>query len=155
MIERIAAALREEDPDPGVLLSLLELEYGLERERSRGLLCDVVARLNAGLFPPVTDLELVHTEGCNLACRYCFERATRESRDMTPEVARAAINLLFLYSRDRTTVRIIHFGGEPTLNPITLRAATEYAEERAAALRKNLDLHMTSSSGRSVGWESR
>lgn len=83
------------DPRIDVLQERISAELGFDAEDTRMLIYDVVAKVNASLFPPVTQLELVHTEGCNLACSYCFEKDMLGRKRMPPEVARRAIDLLF------------------------------------------------------------
>jgi uncharacterized protein len=101
-------------------------------------------QVNSAMFPPVTDLELIHTEGCNLGCSYCFEREMLGFRRMPPDVAKAAIDLLIAYSGKSPTVRITHFGGEPLMNFEAIQVATEYAIEEAAKAGKTVDFDMTS-----------
>ena len=56
----------------------------------------LVASFNARLFPPVTHLEVIHTEGCNLGCAYCFEKEMLGYRRMPPAVAGCAVRLILL-----------------------------------------------------------
>src|SRR5439155_8684980 len=95
------------------------------------------------LFPPLTHMELVLTEGCNLACTYCFEKGMLGYRRMPLRIAKAAVDLLFEYSRDADSLQITLFGGEPTLNFDAMRAVTEHAEDRAAASHKKLEFNTT------------
>ena len=115
-----------------------------EKEVPHRFIYDVVRQLNQRLLPPITQMELVLTEGCNLACTYCFEKNFLGYRRMTLEVARTAIDLLFDYSAGAPGVHITHFGGEPLLNLPILKDATEYAEQRADELGKVVTFGMTS-----------
>lgn len=131
-------------PDVTNIYSILESDYGLSRENARTLIYQVVSLLNAKYFPPICKVEIVHTEGCNLGCSYCFEKNMLGYKKMSTEVARAAIDLLFAYSRDVTHLTITHFGGEPTLNFPGIQFTTEYAEEKAVQAGKTVEFHMTS-----------
>jgi uncharacterized protein len=143
-VEGLWAAFMTESPDPGRIQEWVVTRYGVSANEARSVVYGVVSALNAKLFPPVTHLELIHTEGCNLGCSYCFEKNMLGYRRMSPDVARAAVDLLFDYSRDAPRLTIVHFGGEPTLNFRAIRLVTEYAEQRAAESGKTLEFDMTS-----------
>jgi uncharacterized protein len=133
-----------ESPDSDRLRAELMRRLALASDASRDLIYRAVAETNAAMFPPVTKLELILTEGCNLGCAYCFEAEMLGPRRMSLETAQAAIDLLFDYSLDQPQVTITHFGGEPTLNFPAIKFATEYAERKAALTGKSLDFNMTS-----------
>jgi len=143
LFDFVRTTILSTDPRVDVLQERIATELGFDAEDTRTLIYDVVAKLNASSFPPITQLELVHTEGCNLACSYCFEKDMLGRKRMSPEVARRAIDLLFDYSRGEKDLRITHFGGEPTLNFSGIRDATEYAERKAAACQKSVAFDMT------------
>jgi uncharacterized protein len=144
----IATAIREtilgDSPDVDGLHEEVMTRLSLSADASRDLVYQVVAQTNAALFPPVTKLELILTEGCNLGCSYCFEAEMLGPRRMPLETAKAGVDLLFDYSLNAPEVSITHFGGEPTLNFAAIQVATEYAEERAKAAGKTVDFNMTS-----------
>ena len=144
LVGQVHQVLSSDLPDVLKLVGDLEADLHLTREEAVSLLYRVVLRLNLALFPPVTKLELIHTEGCNLACTYCFEREMLGYRRMPLEIAKAGVDLLFDYSGDRPDVSITHFGGEPTLNFSAIQAVTEYAEEKAGLLGKSVHFDMTS-----------
>jgi len=131
-------------PDLVPLQCQIEERAGLTQEDARNLVYQVVLQINRKLFPPVTKLELIHTEGCNLACTYCFEKNMLGVRKMSPAIAQAAIDLLFDYAGEAPDLTITHFGGEPTLNFPAIQAATEYAEAKAARHGKSLIFDLTS-----------
>ena len=143
LVADVQAVLFSESPDPSALESRLTWSLGLSAAEARSLIYQVALELNRRLFPPVAKLELIHTEGCNLACTYCFEKDMLGVRKMRPEVMRAAIDLLFDYSGEETELNIVHFGGEPTLNFSAIRAATEYVEQQAARRGKSVRFDMT------------
>ena len=62
---------------------------------------------------------------------------------MSPEVARAAVDLLFDYSFDERQLAITHFGGERALNFLGIQLVTEYAEAKANASGKSVSFNMT------------
>jgi uncharacterized protein len=144
LLADVRAVLFSEAPDLGPLESRLAQDMGFSATDAQSLIYQVVLQLNQRLFPPVTKLELIHTEGCNLACTYCFEKNMLGVRKMSPEVMKGAIDLLIDYSGDAPDLTITHFGGEPTLNFPAIRAATEYAEAQAARRGKSIRWDMTS-----------
>ena len=144
LADRIRDELLAPAPDPAALTALVAREHSLAPEDAKRVVRGVVLQLNAAYFPALTSLELIHTEGCNLGCSYCFEREMLGYRRMPPEVARAGIDLLFDYAADGQELDILHFGGEPTVNMRGVRAATEYAEQRAAETGRPVRFDMTS-----------
>lgn len=143
--DQLRTALLKRDPEPDLrdFESLGHETLGLSAENVRSLIYEVALRANLSLFPPLTHLEVIHTEGCNLACTYCFEKNMLGYRTMPVEVARAAVDLFFDYSADHPSLEITHFGGEPTLNFEGIRFTTEYAERKARVSGKTLRFDMT------------
>lgn len=137
-------ALLTPEPELGQAVGAIGRALGLSRDDARDVVRGVVLNLSASLFPPISHLELLHTEGCNLACTYCFEREMHRPAKMTPEVTRRAVDLLFEYSREERELEITHFGGEPTLHLAGVRLATEYAEQRARSTGKSISFDLTS-----------
>ena len=125
--DAVYTALSSDNPGIRDVRDLVRNSLNLSDDGARGFLYDTIAGLNTALFPPVTHLELIHTEGCNLGCSYCFEKDMLGFRRMKPEVARAAVKLLFDYSGDASKVSVVHFGGEPTMNMPGIKLVTEYA----------------------------
>jgi uncharacterized protein len=144
LLEDVRNVLLAHDPDVTRVRPRVMHELGLPSESATELIYKVVLSLNLSLFPPVTHVELVHTEGCNLACTYCFEKNMLGHRRMPIDVARLAVDLIFDYSGDRSSIAITHFGGEPTMNFRAIQFATEYAEKKSAAAGKLVDFDMTS-----------
>lgn len=142
--DRICEMLLSGNFDGRDVLELLERNEQITPDLAPAILYDVIARINASLFPAITKLELIHTEGCNLACEYCFEKEMLGYRRMSYEVGRRAVDLLFTYSQDKPEVTITHFGGEPTVNYTAVRAITEYTEEKAKSQGKVAKFSMTS-----------
>ncbi|SEG94929.1 uncharacterized protein SAMN04489712_1554 [Thermomonospora echinospora] len=139
----ISNCLLQDNPDTDALEVDLQSRYSLSPQDASHLIYEAVLNLNQKLFPPIISLELILTEGCNLACTYCFEKEMLGHKKMPLEVAKSAVDLLFSYSGDRPSVTITHFGGEPTLNFPAIQYATEYAEDRAAELGKSVNFNIT------------
>jgi uncharacterized protein len=144
LVARVQQGLWSERPDIQALEQHLEDVLHLTNAEARAILYRIAASLNSALFPPITKLELIHTEGCNLACTYCFEREMLGYRRMPLDIAKAGVDLLFDYSLEQPFLSISHFGGEPTLNFSAIQSVTEYAEARAAAAGKSIHFDMTS-----------
>jgi uncharacterized protein len=142
--DAIAVGLNVEHPDPIALEGRIAEKFGISRDEARAAMYRVTAAVNARFFPALNHLEIIHTEGCNLACTYCFEKDMLGYRRMRPEVATAGLDLFFAYSRNSAHLNILHFGGEPTLNMPGVRLTTEYAEKRATEERKVVSFNMTS-----------
>lgn len=143
LVNQVCQSLFSASPDPAELHARLETVLDVPSDDARAILYQVVRRLNDSLFPPVTTLELILTEGCNLACAYCFEKDMLGYRRMPLDTAKAAVDLLFDYSGNEPRLRITHFGGEPTLNLATLQGATEYAKSKAVTSGKTVHFDMT------------
>lgn len=82
---------------------------------------------------PVRALSLAVAQKCNLGCTYCYAQegnfGVRE-QEMSPEAARAAVELLFSEAGPGDRLSLSFLGGEPLTNRALLRECTE----RAAAL---------------------
>ena len=88
----------------------------------------------------VNQIALFITDDCNLRCIYCYEndrKCGKVGKQMNKEVARSAIDLLFLEMTKATSNkgRIMFSGGEPLLNWKVMRYVIEYTKERM--LREN------------------
>lgn len=142
-IKRVESELLANSPDLSGLQTQLEKELQISPEGARKLIYDTVAQINAINFLPITFIELFHTEHCNLACNYCFENNMERGGSISPEKAKAAVDLLFDYSGECKELKILHFGGEPVLKFDSIRLVTEYAEEKAAITGKSVSFFMT------------
>lgn len=76
-----------------------------------------------------THVTLSLTHACNNACSYCYA-GKKSAGKMSYATAVAAIDLAFSDKPEK--VLLGFFGGEPLLEWELLRAATDYAQERAA-----------------------
>jgi len=98
---------------------------------------------------PLHQIELMLTDGCNMACKYCYQSAHKDShikiktKTMTKKIASKAIDILFSNAGKAEKVNILLFGGEPLLNEKVLRHSVEYAEEKAKQCGKIITFSMT------------
>jgi len=142
--EEIRATVFSQSPDIDGLHARLERDFPLSSEDARTLIYQVAASVNASSFPPLTQLELILTEGCNLACTYCFEKDMLGYKRMPLEIAQLVVDVLFDYAGNEPDLYITHFGGEPTLNFRAIQHVTEYSEGKASACGKSIHFKMTS-----------
>lgn len=88
--------------------------------------------------PEPTFVTLLLTTACNMRCSYCYASAgDRPAVNMELAVARRGIDFVSANAarQGEPCFEIaFHGGGEPTVNWRTLTQATEYAQQRAAAL---------------------
>lgn len=83
----------------------------------------------------INDLTLQVTRDCNFSCRYCLfavnnqvERA-HEKKHMTWDIAKRAIDYMYLHSQDMQEVQLSFYGGEPLMNFPIIKKAVQYAEK--------------------------
>ncbi len=76
---------------------------------------------------------LILTTRCNLSCLYCYEKGNAlKHQNMTEKTAFAAINYIIDWATKLNKIASISFfGGEPTLNWIILKKATDYFKRKA------------------------
>jgi uncharacterized protein len=85
--------------------------------------------------PPLRALSLAVAQKCNLGCTYCYaDQGTfgGEARDMSWEVAAAAVTKLVAGAGPGERVNLAFLGGEPLANRGVLRRATELGAALAA-----------------------
>lgn len=103
---------------------------------------------------PISTLVLNVSSKCNLSCTYCYEygedkiegearKPGKASSRMTPQLARDSVDFLMEHSAARKDVSITFFGGESLLGFEAIRAATLYANERAAECGKRIGYALT------------
>lgn len=94
----------------------------------------------------LTTLVLGVTTGCNLGCTYCYKEDLSRpggAATLSPQRARAAVDLLIRESGGRRRINLTFFGGEPLTNRGLIAETVAYAEERAAAVGKTVDFSLT------------
>lgn len=79
---------------------------------------------------------------CNMACPYCFAKqglyGGRERKLMDVKGAKRSVDWLFQQAEVKPEVYLRFLGGEPLMNIPVIRAAAEYAEQRAEDTGKRL-----------------
>ena len=88
-------------------------------------------------FTRLNSITLVTTNRCNLRCKYCYQ--DREDKtDMSWEIAKAGLDLLFEASRERMaqtnkpeSLTVLFYGGEPVLTFDLMEQAVAYTREHA------------------------
>lgn len=83
---------------------------------------------------PVRALSLAVAQKCNLGCTYCYAEGGSFgsiAKNMTRDVALAAVDRLLENAASGDRVNLAFLGGEPLINRPVLRAATVAAAERA------------------------
>ena len=143
LARQLASSLIQEAPDGEALIATVRHSLLCSRADAQEVIYEAAEQINALLFPPLTQLELVLTEGCNLGCAYCFEKDMLGYRRMPFDVAQRAVDMLFRYSRNEPELDIAHFGGEPTLSFKTIQDVTEYARNCSQATGKRVRFNMT------------
>lgn len=84
---------------------------------------------------PIRSLSLAIAQKCNLGCTYCYAQEGgfgAKEKEMSPQAARDAVNLLFSDAVAGDSVHLAFLGGEPLTNRKLLRECTK----RAAAMAK-------------------
>lgn len=84
--------------------------------------------------PPLHALSLAVAQKCNLGCSYCYAGRGdfgSPAKNMSLETARGAVELLIDSAEPGSRVNLAFLGGEPLVNRPVLRAATQWAAERA------------------------
>jgi uncharacterized protein len=88
------------------------------------------ALLNDGaLFRDAHLVEILVTQKCNLACRYCLAEAGPDMQHLHPELAYAAVDAAFNLSTTRP-LAIQLSGGEPFINFELFQSLIQYIEEK-------------------------
>ena len=94
-------------------------------------------------FVDISDIYLITTHRCNLACRYCFVH--QDNIDMPLQIALDAIDFMIKNSPNSNRHQVFFFGGEPLLRysdlivPTVLYAKKKYPD-------KNIHFSMTTNS---------
>ena len=90
-------------------------------------------------------MDLNTINDCNMKCKYCFavDGTHNKKGVMTEEVAREAIDFLFLNAAKRKTIYVTIIGGEPFLNIDLFKFIIMYAEQKAQESGKNVRFFTT------------
>ncbi len=83
----------------------------------------------------VSHMVLQVTKNCNFMCRYClyagpgfFDRSHSDEK-MSTDIAKKAVDFLFMHSKNSTDVRISFYGGEPLLNFQLIKECIVYCKQ--------------------------
>jgi uncharacterized protein len=96
--------------------------------------------------PPVRALSLAVAQKCNLACGYCYAGSGEFGslpKNMSWEVASAAIQRLFENAQPGDRVNLAFLGGEPLINRPLIQRATEAAAREAQLRRVRVGFSIT------------
>jgi uncharacterized protein len=96
--------------------------------------------------PPLHALSLAIAQKCNMGCSYCYAQQGQFGgpvKNMELEIAFQSINLLLKNCPENGKVQLSFLGGEPLTNRQGIRAATEYAFEKATAKNINIGFSIT------------
>jgi len=148
IVSRVTGLLSSDAPDIAEIHDILR-EADWPEDEITQFVYGTVLKINRSLFTPVTHMELLLAEGCDMACSYCFESAILDTnlkrrRVMQDEVINRAVDLLFDYAGPRNDVNVTLFGGEPTLNFRGIRTAVERVEKYSAERGTGHVFNMTS-----------
>lgn len=91
-------------------------------------------------------MELILTDSCNLACKYCYcayQHKASEPKFMTKYIARKAVDKFFELSKSAERLNIVLFGGEPLLNKSVFYFVVNYAKNKAKIIGKKLTFTVT------------
>ncbi len=97
--------------------------------------------------PPLRALSLAMAQKCNLGCSYCYADQGDfggPSKNMSLEMALQSIDMLINGANKGDTVQLTFLGGEPLMNRVGLRLATEYAANLAEQKQVNINFSTTS-----------
>lgn len=84
---------------------------------------------DGALFRDTFLVEILVTQKCNLACRYCLAEAGPDMKHLNPQLAYAAVDAAFNLPRNRPlTIQLS--GGEPFVNFELFRALVTYIEAK-------------------------
>lgn len=129
-----------------------DLEYNEAKEEIDNLVSNGLL-FSKGQKPPKTEysgivkaLCLNVSHKCNLRCSYCFADGgsySGERKNMSKEVARAAIDFLIKKSGSRKNLEVDFFGGEPLLNMDVVKDTIDYARFLEKQYNKNFRFTIT------------
>jgi uncharacterized protein len=124
-LRQAIATAAQQSPD---LVNLVLAEAGLT---SRPFMTDEPL-----VNPPLRALSLAVAQKCNLGCTYCYAQEGGfggAAKNMSWEVAQAAVERLFTETVAGDRVNISFMGGEPLVNRELIQATTQLAIARAQA----------------------
>jgi uncharacterized protein len=112
--------------EPGLSTVLAELGLLADRPQIDDTVPDTIR---------VKALSLAVAQKCNLGCTYCYASQGEfggAPKNMPLETALAAVDLLLAETTPADRINLAFLGGEPLLNRVVLRRATEYAAQHTS-----------------------
>ena len=94
---------------------------------------------DGALFRETNLVEILVTQKCNLACRYCLAEAGPDMPHMHPEVAHTAVDEAFKLPEDYP-LAIQLSGGEPFVNFQLFKTLVEYIEEKQRQANRSINV---------------
>lgn len=97
----------------------------------------------------MSSVTLEVTEKCNLRCKYCIYHPSHPEyrefgkRNMSIDVAKEAISMLFDYSSNSGERYVGFYGGEPMMNWKLINQSIEFAKEKTKESGKEIQFSMT------------
>lgn len=95
---------------------------------------------------PLSTIVLNVNTGCNLSCSYCYKEdltTPAHGERMDFATARQSIELLLEQARERRSIDVVFFGGEPLTNMALIRQVVDYTEARVAECGKRVNFSLT------------
>jgi len=96
--------------------------------------------------PPLRAISLAVAQKCNLGCTYCYAQQGDfggSAKQMPEKQALDAVEHLFAEARAGDRVNLAFLGGEPLLNRLVIRSATERAAQLSEARGIKVDFSIT------------
>ena len=95
--------------------------------------------------PAIAQLNIGNTTRCNMRCSYCYnalpaKEGDTRTVDMTPELARVAVDALLANAAELDEVALVFIGGESLLQRALLEETVAYADRRCRARAKGLSV---------------
>jgi len=82
------------------------------------------------------------TNGCNMACEYCYVHQTK-AQTMTPETAMQGVELAVRQTPGNSSVGVVFFGGEPLLHKDLIRHTIRQTQLLSAELQRPFHFKIT------------
>lgn len=95
---------------------------------------------------PINAIDLLISEDCNLACKYCFVKNGKyqdRSKLMSIDIGKKSVDFLIQESASLQDLFICFFGGEPLINFKTLKKIIAYATEQGKKNDKHFYFSLT------------
>ncbi len=143
----VKAILDGGDMSPFSSCEIEKARAEIDELKSEGILYAPPLKAELPPFSPVIKAMCLNvSHNCNLACEYCFADGGTycdERRNMSFEVAKAAIDMLIRESGSRRNLEVDFFGGEPMLDFDVVKKTVLYARSVEKQYNKNFRFTIT------------